>query len=472
MESNRIVPLVLAGGAGTRLWPVSRSSKPKQFIDLVGRHSTFQSALQRFSDRSLFAPPIVITNAAFRSITQKQAQDVGIDISVVLEPERRDSCAAILAGALVAASKYGPQTPVIAVPADHMVLDDDLFVAATQQGLRAACDGSIVTFGIAPTAPKTAYGYIRPGDEVGGGVYRVAEFVEKPNAETAARYISEGMLWNGGYFQARADVLGDEVRRFEPDIHKAVVNSLASARVEGNATLLDANEFGRAPARSIDYAVMERTNLAAVLKGTFRWSDIGSWDAVLEASTSDANGNVTVGPVEMLDTGNSFVRSEGRLTTVLGMTDVVVVSTQDAVLVASRDAAQRVRDLVQVLEHKHPPIISEHPQSHRPWGWYQDIDRGDRFRVKRIVVAPGGRLSLQKHHHRAEHWVVVRGTAEVTINETVQTIWENQSIYIPLGQVHRLANPGKIPLELIEVQTGSYLEEDDIVRIEDIYHRV
>lgn len=470
MTADRVVPLVLAGGAGTRLWPLSRAKMPKQFIKLLGDRSTYQQTLQRVSDRALFEPPVVVTNVDFQSIAIQQARDVGLDITVVLEPVRRDSCAAIVAGAWMAAER-GPQTPVMALAADHVIAEDALFVDAVRRGLDAAKDGHIVAFGLKPTEPRTSFGYIRPGQPLGDGVALIAEFVEKPDAPTAARYIAEGMLWNGGNFLFRADVLAGEVKRLEPGIHDAVAAAVAKAERTGGVIRLDAAAFAEAGARSLDYAVMERTDRAAVVTAGYRCSDIGTWQAVLEAGGADPDGNRLIGEVEALDTRNSYVRSEERLTAVVGLSDVVVVTTPDAVLVTSRAAAQRVKDLVARLDKHRKRLVNEHVRSHRPWGWYQEIDRGERFRVKRLVVEPGGSLSLQRHLHRAEHWVVVRGIAEVTVDGRAVMVHENESIDIPLGAVHRLANPGHIGLEIIEVQTGSYLEEDDIIRLDDPHRR-
>jgi mannose-1-phosphate guanylyltransferase/mannose-6-phosphate isomerase len=329
-----------------------------------------------------------------------------------------------------------------------------------------------VTFGIKPTEPKTSYGYILPGSAIGEtGVQRVARFVEKPDVSTAARYLLEGYLWNSGNFLFRADVLLGELARFEPEMASAVGAAVTKATNDLGFLRLDPESFARAPQKSIDYAVMERTERAAVVAGDFRWSDIGSWDALFDIRPRDRDGNVVQGEVVTLDAQDCIVHSDARLTTLIGVKDLVVVATSDAVLVVPRSRAQDVRELVVKLKSAGRAEATVHRRAHRPWGYYESIDAGDRFQVKRIVVVPGGMLSLQKHRHRAEHWVVVRGTAEVTINETSRTVHENESVYIPIGSVHRLANHGRIPLELIEVQTGSYLGEDDIVRLEDVYKR-
>ena len=473
MSSPRIVPLVLAGGAGTRLWPVSRDAMPKQFLPLVGDQSTYQQALLRVSAPDLFAPPIVMTSDAFRFFAHRQAEEIGVAATVVLEPLRRDSGPAIAAGAAFA-RRRDPDAIVLAIAADHVILDTDLFHDACRAGRDAAAAGDIVTFGIRPTAPKTSYGYVRRGDALAiDGVSKVAAFVEKPDAATAARYVAESYLWNSGNFLFRAETLLTELARFEPTMAEAVEQAVAGADIDTDLGFvrLDETAFGRAPQKSIDYAVMEKTSRAVVVEGRFRWSDIGSWDAVLEVAPHDAGGNATSGPVLALDAKGCIVHADGRLTAVLGVEDLIVVTTPDAVLVLPRHRAEDVKMLVAELKRQERTEAKEHRRVHRPWGYYESVDGGDRFQVKRIVVAPGGKLSLQKHHHRAEHWVVVRGTAEVTVGEQVRMVHENESIYIPIGSTHRLANNGRIALELIEVQTGSYLGEDDIIRLDDVYRR-
>src|SRR4051812_4842683 len=468
---SKIVPVLLAGGAGTRLWPVSRDALPKQFLPLVGERSTYQETLLRVADDKLFAAPIVVTGSDFRFFAKRQAEELGIEVTVVIEPMRRDSAPALAAAAALAKSRE-PEAVVLALAADHVITDVEEFRATCIAGLKAAQEGRIVTFGITPNAPKTSYGYIRRGPGINGTeVSAVEAFVEKPDAETAGRYVAEGYLWNSGNFLFRADALLNELQRFEPAIAAAAERAVAKAVTDLGFLRLDPEAFGSAPQKSIDYAVMEKTDRAAVVAGNFAWSDIGSWDAILDVAARDKAGNAVHGTVVAADAHNCVIHSADRLTAVLGADDLVVVTTPDAVLVMPRSRAQEVREPVAKLKSAKRPEATDHRRVHRPWGYYDSVDAGERFQVKRIVVQPGGTLSLQKHHHRSEHWVVVRGTAEVTIGTEVKPVHENESIYIPIGAVHRLANRGKIPLELIEVQTGSYLGEDDIVRIEDVYQR-
>jgi mannose-1-phosphate guanylyltransferase/mannose-6-phosphate isomerase len=464
-----IIPILLAGGAGTRLWPVSRDALPKQFLPLIGDKSTYQETLLRVRD-AMFAPPIVITGPNFHFFARRQAEEIGVDATIVIEPMRRDSGPAIAAATMVA-SRRDPKAVVLALAADHIIPDIEKFLATCRAGLVASEAGRIVTFGIKPTEPKTSYGYILPGKAISDGVCAVKSFVEKPDGETAARYVRDGYLWNSGNFLFRAAVLLSELKRLEPDMASAVDAAVENASNDLGFLRLESDAFSRAPQKSIDYAIMERTDLAAVALGDFRWSDIGSWDALFDITSRDPAGNVLQGSVVTMDAAGCVVHSNDRLTAVVGVKDLVVVSTADAVMVIPRARAQDVRELVDKLKTEKRPEATDHKRAHRPWGYYESIDAGERFQVKRIVVIPGGVLSLQKHRHRAEHWVVVRGTAEVTIGEKVRAVHENESVYIPIGSVHRLANKGKIPLELLEVQTGSYFGEDDIERLDDVYKR-
>jgi mannose-1-phosphate guanylyltransferase/mannose-6-phosphate isomerase len=467
---RRIVPLIMCGGAGTRLWPASREVRPKQFLPLFGVRSTFQDTLLRVSDMALFDRPIVITNAAYRFMVLEQLAEIGFEADVLLEPMRRDSGPAIAAGAAFAQIRDN-EAIVLALAADHVVRDTKAFVAACRQGLVAAAAGHIVTFGVQPERAATEYGYISPGEPVSGEVRVAAKFVEKPNPVRAAEYIKAGYLWNSGNFMFRASVLLDEYRNVDAESVQAVTASVVEAGRDLGFVTLDPGAFGSAKAISIDYAVMEKTSRAAVVPVACGWSDVGSWHAVWELSAKDEQGNAAQGAAVFEDSRNCNVSTDRALVALEGVDDLVVVATQDAVLVSRQKDANGLKRLVAKLKTVAPQVTEDHLQVHRPWGSYQSVDNGDRHQVKRIVVKPGGRLSLQKHHHRAEHWIVVRGAARVTVNELVKVVHENESIYIPIGAIHRLENPGKILLELIEVQTGSYLGEDDIIRIEDDYRR-
>jgi len=467
--SSPIIPILLAGGAGTRLWPVSRDALPKQFLPLIGNKSTYQETLLRVND-AMFAPPIVITGPNFHFFARRQAEDVGVEPMIIIEPMRRDSAPAIAAATAVA-MRRDSNAVVLALAADHIIPDVDAFRTSCRAGRVAAEAGRIVTFGIKPTEPKTSYGYILPGEAIADGVHAVKRFVEKPDADTAARYVGDGYLWNSGNFLFRADALLSELNRLEPGMAEAVEAAVANATTDLGFLRLEPGAFSHAPQKSIDYAIMEKTDRAAVALGNFRWSDIGSWDALLDITSPDHSGNVLQGSVVAMDASGCVVHSNDRLTTLIGVSDLVVVSTSDAVMVVPRARAQEVRELVGRLKSAKRPEATDHKRVHRPWGYYESVDVGERFQVKRIVVVPSGILSLQKHRHRAEHWVVVRGTAEVTIGDRVREVHENESVYIPIGSIHRMANRGKIPLELIEVQTGSYLGEDDIERLEDVYRR-
>jgi mannose-1-phosphate guanylyltransferase/mannose-6-phosphate isomerase len=470
--SAQIVPVIMCGGAGTRLWPVSRESMPKQFVPLIGPESTFQQVLARVSDPDLFARPIVITNADFRFVVAEQLRERGIEADIVLEPVRRDSGPAVAVAAVLAAER-DREALVLVLAADHVVRKPDEFREACRHAAAAAAEGRIVTFGIEPTHPATNYGYIRPGEKLNGASVRAVEaFVEKPDATTAAGYVADRYLWNSGNFLFHAATMLSEIKRFEPAMAEAAAAAVVGLTRDLDFLRLAADPFARAPKKSIDYAVMERTRLAAVVPVDMGWSDVGSWSTVWEVLDHDQAGNATDGPVVMLDTRNSLVRSEdSMLTTVVGLDEVIVVATADAVLVTARAKAEQVKTLVEQLKANNHRAAVEHCRIYRPWGYYQDVDIAPRYRVKRIVVKPGSKLSLQKHFHRSEHWVVVKGTAEVMLGNDVRSVHENESIYIPIGSVHRLANPGKIPLELVEVQVGSYLGEDDIVRLDDVYGR-
>ncbi len=469
---TKIQPVIMCGGSGTRVWPESRESLPKQFIPLIGDRSTFQSIVGVVGDRAIFEPPVVITNFDYRFRVAEQLKEIGAEATILLEPERRDSAAAVGAAAAWTAA-HDPKTLVAVLAADHVFKDGEKFARLCAQAGVAADSGEIVAFGVTPDHPATGYGYIHPAEPlaVDPQVRRVERFVEKPNEELARTFIEQGYLWNSGNFVFRADMMLEELTRFEPEIASATSRAVAEAKTDLGFVVLDKDSFAKAPKTSIDYAVMERTDRAAVLAADVGRSDVGQWSTVWRLSPRDEQGNSLRGRAVAIDSSNVLVRSEEHLAAVIGLDNVVVVATGDAVLVADQSQTDKVKQLVERLKAERHPEATQHRRMYRPWGYYQSIDQGERYQVKRIVVRPGGRLSLQKHYHRAEHWVVVRGAAEVTLSGAVQLVHENESIYLPIGSDHRLANPGKIDLELIEVQTGSYLGEDDIIRIDDIYNR-
>lgn len=467
----KILPVIMCGGAGTRVWPESRESLPKQFIPLVGERSTFQTIVQMLAD-PVFDKPIIVSNIDYRFLIQEQLAAIGAEADIVLEPMRRDSAPAIAVASEIAAAR-NPENIVAVFAADHVVRDRPTLVQLCKEAAAAAAGGAIVTLGIKPTEAATGYGYIKPGAPLNASspIRAVETFVEKPDRATAERYVADGYFWNGGNFIFRADRMIDEIGRFEPQIGEAARGALASAKHDLGFLVLDADSFARAPKISIDYAVMERAENVAVIPADIGWSDVGTWGAVWELSDRDSMGNSIRGHGLVMDAHNVHIRSSDHLTTVVGVDDVIVVTTQDAVLVLHRDHADKVKQLVDRLKRENRREAEEHKRMFRPWGYYQSVDNGRRYQVKRIVVKPGERLSLQKHYHRAEHWIVVQGTAEVHRDDEKILVHENESIYLPIGCVHRLSNPGKINLELIEVQTGSYLGEDDIVRLEDVYNR-
>ncbi|WP_240098606.1 mannose-1-phosphate guanylyltransferase/mannose-6-phosphate isomerase [Thermomonas flagellata] len=465
-----MIPVILSGGSGTRLWPLSRDAYPKQFLPLVGEDSMLQATWRRVAPLAA-AAPIVVAGEEHRFMVAEQLREAGASAAtILLEPVARNTAPAIAVAALEAL-RGGEDPLLLVLPSDHVIADPAGFRAAVQEAAPAARDGQLVTFGIVPDAPETGYGYIQAAP--GQGVRAVRRFVEKPDAATAAAYLAAGdHYWNSGMFLLRASVYLEELARLQPAMLEACRHAHAQARRDPDFVRLDAQAFAACPADSIDYAVMEHTARAAVLPLEVGWNDVGSWAALWQVAEQDGDGNAHRGDVLALDCRDTLAWADGgRLVALLGLQDVVVVDTADAVLVARKDAVQDVRRLVAALKAQGRPEVQLHRRVYRPWGSYEAIDAGPRFQVKRITVKPGAALSLQMHHHRAEHWVVVRGTARVTRGEEVILLGENQSTYIPLGVRHRLENPGKLPLELIEVQSGGYLGEDDIVRFEDAYGR-
>jgi mannose-1-phosphate guanylyltransferase/mannose-6-phosphate isomerase len=467
-------PVILSGGSGTRLWPMSRTHYPKQFLPLAGKESLLQQAALRVAGAAEFAAPLVIANEEHRFIIAEQLREIGIKPqALLLEPVGRNTAPAVGIAALRLA-EAGDGALMLVMPSDHRIDDVAAFRAAVGRAASAAEAGHLVTFGINPEHAETAYGYIERGAKLAetDGAFAVARFVEKPNAADAKRYVAAGdFFWNSGIFLLPAPLYIAELERLRPDMLAACRAALAAAKCDDDFVRLDRAAFADCPADSIDYAVMEHTTRAAVVPVTMGWSDLGSWVALWDIAARDADGNALVGSVVAEDTKNSYIRSEAGLVAALGVEDMVVVATKDAVMLAPRDRAQDVRQLVARLVAEDRTEATALPRVHRPWGSYETLHAGHRVQVKHIVVNPGGKLSLQMHHHRAEHWVVVQGTARVRRGDDEIMLSEDQSTYIPLGTWHRLENPGKIPLHVIEVQSGAYLDEDDIVRSEDVYGR-
>ena len=465
---SQILPVILSGGSGTRLWPLSREAYPKQFLQLAGAHSMLQSTWLRVEGVATQAP-IVVANETHRFVAAEQLQQVGTTPSaILLEPVGRNTAPAIAAAALEA-RRDGADPLLLVLPSDHLIRDVVRFHQAIALAADLAERGKLVTFGIQPTTPETGYGYIKAA--TGEGPRAIERFVEKPDLATAQAYVTSGeYYWNSGMFLFRASRYLDELQRLQPQILAACRASWEKSRRDSDFIRLDAEAFKASPSDSIDYAVMEKTTDAAVVPLDAGWSDVGSWTALRDVSEQDTNGNAHRGDVIAIDCHDTFAYGE-RLIAMVGLDDVIVVETDDAVLVGKSDRMQEVKDVVARLKADGRSEATWHRKVYRPWGAYDSIDNGERFQVKRITVKPGGTLSLQMHHHRAEHWIVVSGTAEVTRGDEVLLLAENQSTYIPLGVTHRLRNPGKLPLELIEVQSGSYLGEDDIVRFEDTYGR-
>ncbi len=465
---SSILPVILSGGSGTRLWPLSREAYPKQFLPLTGERTMLQATWLRVADIAAH-PPIVVANESHRFVAAEQLQQTGTAPSaILLEPIGRNTAPAIAAAALEARSN-GDDPLLLVLPSDHLINDITRFHQAIAQAAAIAEQGKLVTFGIQPTAPETGYGYIKA--VAGDGPRAIERFVEKPDLATAETYVASGeYYWNSGMFLFRASRYLEELERLQPQILAACRTAWEKARRDTDFIRLDADAFKASPSDSIDYAVMEKTGDAAVVPLDAGWSDVGSWTALRDVSEQDAGGNAHRGDVIAIDCRNTFAYGD-RLIAMVGLEDVIVVETNDAVLVGKSDRMQEVKDVVAQLKADGRSEATWHRKVYRPWGAYDSIDHGERFQVKRITVKPGGTLSLQMHHHRAEHWIVVSGTAEVTRGDEVLLLTENQSTYIPLGVTHRLRNPGKLPLELIEVQSGSYLGEDDIVRFEDTYGR-
>lgn len=465
---NELLPVILSGGSGTRLWPLSRESYPKQFLPLTGELTMLQATWHRVAPIA-GRPPLVVANEEHRFVAAEQLQQVGAEPqAILLEPVGRNTAPAIAVAALEAL-RMGDDAILLVLPSDHVVGDEHAFRDTVARAMPAAAAGRLVTFGIVPTGPETGYGYIKTGDEA--DIRAVERFVEKPDLATAQSYLASGeYFWNSGMFLFKASRYLDELRAFNPRILEASSRAWEQARRDADFVRLDRDAFAAVPSDSIDYAVMEKTTHAALVPLDAGWSDVGSWTALRDVSPQDGAGNAHHGDVIAVDCRNTYAYGE-RLIALVGLDDVIVVETADAVLVGRGERMQEVKEVVARIKREKRSEATWHRKVYRPWGAYDSIDNGQRFQVKRITVKPGATLSLQMHHHRAEHWIVVSGTAEVTRGEEVILLTENQSTYIPLGVTHRLKNPGKLPLELIEVQSGSYLGEDDIVRFEDSYGR-
>lgn len=468
-----IVPVILSGGSGTRLWPLSRALRPKQLLSMVSNHTMIQDTVTRLKGIENIVDPIIVCNEEHRFTIAEQMREISIHPSaIILEPFGKNTAPAVAISA-IQSQKIDDDPVLLVLPADHVIGNNEAFHAAVKIGYQAALEDRLVTFGIVPNAPETGYGYIKSGKELKNNqIFSVEKFVEKPDEKTAQAYLDEGnYYWNSGMFMFKASVYLQELEKYNQTMYACSKSSLETAKIDMDFIRLDKGVFETCPSDSIDYAVMEKTESAAVIPVDIQWNDIGSWAALWEVGESDQKGNVTHGDVILEDTNNSYVHAESRLVTTIGLNDHIVVETVDAILVAHRDKAQNVKDIVEQLKAGNRDEATIHNKAYRPWGAYECIDHDSRFQVKRITVNPGASLSLQLHHHRSEHWIVVQGTARVTCGDKVFLMAENESTYIPLGEKHRLENTGKIPLELIEVQTGTYLGEDDIVRFDDVYGR-
>jgi len=465
-----MIPVILSGGSGTRLWPLSRGQFPKQFLPLISNHTMLQETVLRLNGVEGMKAPIAICNEDHRFMMAEQLWEIGIKPSaIILEPMGKNTAPAVAIAALTAESE---DDVLLVLPADHVISDLKVFHYAIAQAKVLAEQGKLVTFGIVPTEPETGYGYIKRNALQQGGAFNVAAFVEKPDLDTAKYYLESGdYFWNSGMFAFKAGSFLQELNKFNPDMLLACRRALEAAKVDLDFIRLDKTLFSACPADSIDYAVMEKTDKAVVIPLDAGWNDVGSWSALWDVADKDQFGNAISGDVLAVDSENSFVHAENKLVAIIGVRDLVIVETADALMVAPKDRVQEVKDVVAQLKQHKRSEAELHRKVYRPWGHYDSVDSGERYQTKRIVVKPGARLSLQKHHHRAEHWVVVKGTALVTKDDETILLSENQSTYIPLGTVHCLENPGIIPLEMVEVQSGSYLGEDDIVRFEDSYGR-
>ncbi|HAH6952319.1 TPA: mannose-1-phosphate guanylyltransferase/mannose-6-phosphate isomerase [Escherichia coli] len=467
-----IIPIIMAGGSGTRLWPLSRSLYPKQFLSLINENSLLQETLKRLDGLNCL-PPVIVSNNEHRFIVAEQLRQFGVDdFQIILEPVGRNTAPAVALAALKSLELHGDHHMLV-LAADHAIQDIEAFHAAVLAAEQESVDNKLVTFGIVPTKPETGYGYIKKGEQVKNSVFKVNSFVEKPDLETAKNYLEQKCyLWNSGMFMFKASVYLDELKKFRPDILAACKELLSSASTDLDFIRLNSDVFAECPDESIDYAVMEKTQDCVVIPLDADWSDIGSWTSLWEISEKDEHENVSHGDVINYNSRNNYIYSEGSLISTVGVNNLIIVQTKDALLVAQQDNVQDIKKIVEILKKQKRSEHISHREVYRPWGRYDSVERGDRYQVKRITVKPGECLSTQMHHHRAEHWVVVAGTAKVTCGERTFFVTENESTFIPIGTVHTLENPGKIPLEVIEIQSGVYLGDDDIVRLSDKYGRV
>jgi len=471
--ATKFVPVILSGGSGSRLWPSSRSLYPKQFLKLVSEKTMLQETASRLASNKNATPPVIVCNVDHRFLVAEQLREINVTPSnILLEPEPKNTAPAIALSALNIMEEHGDAVMLV-LPADHIIEDTDSFHSAINVASEQCNSGQLVTFGIVPNKAETGYGYIKAGKAINEGVHKVDSFVEKPNLETAKKYISSGNYsWNSGMFMFKASDYISELEKTDPKIIKFCKEALKSAKKDLDFLRVDSDSFAKCPSNSIDYAVMEKTQKSVVLPINIGWNDIGSWSALWEAKRKDEQGNSIEGDVMAVDTENCFIKSDKKLIATLGVKDIVLVETDDTILLADKKRSQEVKTFVELLKSNDRSEAKIHRKVYRPWGYYDSIEYGDNFQVKRLVVNPGAQLSLQMHHHRAEHWVVVKGTAEVINGNKKILLKVNESTYIPIGTQHQLSNPGKLSLELIEVQSGAYLGEDDIVRFEDAYGRI
>ena len=465
-------PVILCGGSGTRLWPLSRQALPKQFLPLLSSRSLLQDTALRLQGLPQLAPSLVVCNQEHRFLVADQLLEVGAPIGpIILEPAGRNTAPAVAMAAHLAL-RTDPDALLLVLPSDHVIRDGAAFRATVESALDLACDGCLMTFGIVPDAPETGYGYIERGEAISESAFKVRRFVEKPDAARAAQFLESGdFLWNSGMFLLSAKVYLDELDAHAPEVAVAAARAIDAGQSDLDFLRPDTEQFLSSPSISIDYAVMEHTDRAAVVPASFGWSDVGSYDALWQEEQKDAQGNAIQGEVVLRDTKDCYVHTEKQMVALIGVEDLVVVATADAILVMPRSRSQDVKMVVEELKKQGRAEHETHKQVFRPWGWYEGVERGERFQVKQLMVKPGAKTSMQVHHHRSEHWVIVKGTAQITLDGEDHLLSEDKSIYVPLGVPHRIFNPGRIPLHLVEVQSGSYLEEDDIVRLDDQYGR-